>query len=106
MKHEKTITATFVEVSYSCDLCKKDLLPGARPFECGICGRETCNNSLCSVWRSMEHGNFRMCEVCRGIEEHFLQGIAVAHAIFTQEEERLLQEWKEASLKNIERREI
>jgi len=97
MKHETTETVTFTKVSYSCDLCKKDLLAGAQPFICGICGRETCNNFMCSEWKSMTHDDIRICAICRSLE-HFSQHIADALNVYEQKEKSILQQWKEESL--------
>ena len=95
MKHETIETATFTKVSYTCDLCKKELLAGAKPFICYICEREV--GVCCYHIRSIDGFDHRICNAC-DILPQFSQQIK-NHIEVHEEALHLIKEaWKDASL--------
>ena len=98
MKHEKTETITTTVVSYSCDICKKELILGMRPYLCVVCAREICiDHTHCFRTEEFNGTVMRVCQICSSLV-HFPLELEALYRNVESQEMNVFAAWKEASL--------
>ena len=96
MKREITEAVTFTKTLYSCDLCEKQLLAGARLHLCWVCDRECCSGCVKLIDK---YSGERRCFPCCALD-HFLVPINEEETRHNVQKSTLYAQWKAASLKS------
>ncbi len=80
---------------YFCDICKIELLPGRRPMECHVCGKEICEQ--CAHVISL-HIRMKICATCLPYLDEYKADFCRIRDEFENRDSLLLKQWKEKSL--------